>query len=139
MEKRQWSGPLWYYVYAALFAMGGIAGICLDRVYDYTIPMTVLGICWLALAVGAVLMARAAGRSGRNFQPLLWTCAFGMFGAAGLYQGLAERDAFQQFLGTLWLLLAAAWLVRTVQAFRGRGADKEAATDDNITGESDTQ
>ena len=93
----------------------------------------------LALAAGAVLMARAAGRSGRNFYSLLWTCAYGMFGAAGLYRGLAERDAFQQLLGTLWLILAAAWLVRAVQAFRRRRADKEAATDDNITGESDTQ
>ena len=139
MEKRKWSGPLWYYVYAALFAAGGAACLSLDRVHDYTIPMTAWGTCWLVLAAGAVLMAHAAGRSGRNFQPLLWTCACGMFGAAGLYQGLAGRDAFRQFLGTLWLILAAAWLVRAAQAFRGRGADKEAAADDNIMGESDTQ
>lgn len=139
MEKREWSSPLWCYVYAALFAAAGVACLFFDRVYDYTLPMTAWGICWLLLAAGAVLMARAAGRSGRNFYSLLWTCACGMFGAAGLYQGLAERDAFQQFLGTLWLILAAAWLIRTAQAFRGREADKEAATDDNITDERDTQ
>lgn len=139
MEKRQWSSPLWYYVYAALFAMGGIAGICLDRVYDYTVPMTVLGICWLVLAAGAVLMARAAGRSGRNFQPLLWTCACGMFGAAGLYQGLAGRDAFQQFLGTLWLILAAAWLVRAVRALREQRSDSKVIKSDNKLDESHTQ
>lgn len=132
MEKRKWSGPLWYYVYAALFAMGGIAGICLDRVYDYTIPMTAWGICWLVLAAGAVLMARAAGRSGRNFYPLLWTCACGMFGAAGLYKGLAGRDAFQQFMGVLWFGLAAAWLVRAVHDFQQQKSRKEMTEDDNI-------
>lgn len=118
MEKRKKSGFFWYCVYIALFAVSGAACLCLDRIYDYTIPMTVWGSCWLVLAAGAVLAAPAVRRSGRDFQPLLQCCTCGMLGAAGLYQGLAGKDAFYQFLGVLWLGLAAAWLIRAVRGFR---------------------
>ena len=106
-------GLFWYYIYTVLFAAAGAACLCLDRIYDYTIPMTAWGICWLVLAAGAALAARAARQSGRNFYyPLLQGCACGMFGAAGLYEGLAGGDDFRGFMGVLWLGLAAAWLVR---------------------------
>lgn len=116
------SGFFWYYVYTVFFAAFGAACLCLGRIYDYTIPMTAWGSCWLALAAGTVLAARAARRSGRDFHPLLQGCACGMTGAAGLYQGLAGGDALQQFIGVLWLALAARCLLRAVRTLRGDGA-----------------
>lgn len=112
---------LWHYFYTAFFAVLGIACLCLDRIYDYTLPMTIFGSCWLALAAGAAWAAHAARRSGRDFQPLLQSCACGMLGWAGLYTGLADKDAFHQFLGVLWLGLAAQWLIRGVRKLREGG------------------
>lgn len=41
---------LWHYVYIVFFAGLGAACLWLDRICDYTIPMTAVGFCWLALA-----------------------------------------------------------------------------------------
>lgn len=112
---------LWHYVYIVLFAGLGAACLCLDRVYDYTIPMTVVGFCWLALAAGAATAARAARRSGRDFQSLLQGCGCVVVGATGLCWGLANKDAFQQFIGVLWLGLAAQWLIRGIRRLREGG------------------
>ena len=74
-----------------------------------------------ALAAGAVPAARAARRSGRDFQSLLQGCGCVVVGATGLCWGLANKDAFQQFIGVLWLALAAQWLVRGIRRLREGG------------------
>ena len=112
---------LWHYVYIVFFAALGAACLCLDRIYDYTIPMTAVGFCWLALAAGAVPAARAARRSGQDFQALLQGCSCVVVGATGLCWGFANKDAFQQFIGVLWLGLAAQWLVRGIRRLREGG------------------
>lgn len=112
------SGLLWHYFYIALFAVVGIICLCLGRAFVYPFPVTAWGFCWLALAAAAAAAARAARRRGRDFQPLLQSGACGMIGGAELYTGLAGGDAFQQFMGVLWLGLAAAWLIRAVRRLR---------------------
>ena len=112
---------LWHYVYIVFFAVLGAACLCLDRIYDYTIPMTAVGFCWLALAAGAVPAARAARRRGRAFQSLLQGCGWVVVGATGLCWGLANKDAFQQFIGVLWRALAAQGLGRGMRRRREGG------------------